>query len=531
MPVITTGLLSAPVPGMWRRIGLISDDGTLHGLDDDHLVGQLEEIGIPRHQLGFARVLQSWQRARVPPDIAFALWLLRQQHQARGCLYRRADLRVEESSPAIRYIQLAGDAGESPDTDPTLRQVIDWLLDRQLPDGSIPLVVAAGHGETGQTARTLRALDRMPGDVARVERGRMADYLLMSSRPQEVGMAWSYSNAEGTVVTGSTSLAVVALVERGCRDDIVRKALTYLLAAQDSEGGWAEVPGYCATVHNTFNVVRALHAARAADMLDDDPRPCLDAARRWFAAAIHRNAPRSTLDLAFSLRLAAEFDMLDDDRVDRLARRLAHRRRQTLNADADLYAETEISAIALLECSRHLDARPGGEDAWPWRWALPVISPPFLASEGYFYELLYGALGKQWWVHFVDRLAARNALERIAGLLFGTIAALGVVTDGVVAAFTLSRFDARHVAALAVVVVLVAAWIGVKAAARSLAVGSAWATVAAVGVAAILTWIFAGPTPVVPDLLPVVAVRWLVVDSVAFTTDRTGLLERLLPKP
>jgi hypothetical protein len=41
----------------------------------------------------------------------------------------------------------------------------------------------------------------------------------------------------------------------------------------------------------------------------------------------------------------------------------------------------------------------------------------------------------------------------------------------------------------------------------------------------------AGPTPLVPDLLPVVALRRLVVDAVAYTTDRTGLLERLLPKP
>jgi hypothetical protein len=278
-------------------------------------------------------------------------------------------------------------------------------------------------------------------------------------------------------------------------------------------------------------VVRALHAARAADMLDNDPGPCLDAARRWFDAALDQNGPRSTLDLAFSLRLAAQFDLLRDGRVERLARQLAHRRRQTLHADADLYAETEIAAIALLECSRQLDARPGGEDAWQWRWALPVISPPFLASEGYFYELLYGALGKRWWVRFVDRLVAGNVLERTAGLLFGTIATLGVVTDGVVAAFTLSQFDTRHLAAVAVVVVLVAAWIGVKAAARSLAVGSAWATVVAVGLAAVLTWIFAGPTPLVPDLLPVIALRWLVIDAVAFTADRTGLLERLLPKP
>ncbi|MCA1704897.1 MAG: hypothetical protein LC808_17175, partial [Actinobacteria bacterium] len=76
--IIATGLISTPVPGAWRRLGLISSDGLLSGLDERQLVGQLEELGIPRHHYGVVRAVQSWRRAAVPTDVAFALWLLRE---------------------------------------------------------------------------------------------------------------------------------------------------------------------------------------------------------------------------------------------------------------------------------------------------------------------------------------------------------------------------------------------------------------------------------------------------------------------
>ncbi|MGH3926452.1 MAG: prenyltransferase/squalene oxidase repeat-containing protein, partial [Pseudonocardiaceae bacterium] len=267
MPVVATGMLSSPVPGIWRRLSLISEDGSIKGLRDDRLIGQLEDLGIPRHQLGLAHLLQSWQRASVPPDVALALWLLREQEDGHGCIYRKAAIPVEESSPAIRYIQLAGEVGETQDTDPTLRRVVTWLLDRQLPDGSIPLIISAGHGETGQTSRSLRALGRL-GDPALEEHlAAMCSYLRSTAITQPVGHAWSYSKLEQTVVTGSTSLAVLALIERGVRDETVTEGLRFLLATQDSSGGWAEVPGYRPTVHNTFNAIRTLGAAQAVGLL------------------------------------------------------------------------------------------------------------------------------------------------------------------------------------------------------------------------------------------------------------------------
>lgn len=248
MPAVATGVLSAPVPGIWRRLSLISRDGTIAGLADDDLVGQLEEVGIPRHQHGVVYALKSWQRERIPPDVALALWLLREQENGQGLIYRRSTNPVEESSPAIRYIQLAAAANETRESDPTLDRVVSWLLDRQLPNGSIPPAIVVGEGETGQTARTLRALCLL-ADPAFSERiASIRDYLVNTARPQPSGVAWACFPQDHTVVTGATSLAVTALVEHGAVDDVVRQGLRYLLASQDRSGGWAEVPGEGPTI-------------------------------------------------------------------------------------------------------------------------------------------------------------------------------------------------------------------------------------------------------------------------------------------
>lgn len=530
MPIVITGLLSSPVPGMWRRLALISDDGTLGGFVDDRLVGQFEELGIPRHQLGLARLLQSWQQARVPPDVAFALWLLREQHQAQGCLYRRSNLPVAETSPAIRYIQLAGTLGESSTTDPTLHALIQWLLDQQQPDGSVPLIVASGHGETGQTSRSLRVLHRLGDPALRERLDDMADYLLRTRRPQEVGAAWSYSEFESTVVTGSTSLALTALMEYGDRGQCVKDGLRYLVDVQDPAGGWAEVGGYGPTVQNTFTAVRALRTAEQSGLADKETTAALAAAEEWFTRSVRWTIPRSTLDLAFALRLAVQLDLLDRERTERLALSLVHRRRETLRSTADLYADTELAAIALLECSQEIDKGPTA-DRWAWRWKLPALPPPFMSRGTYFYDLLYSVVNRRWWVRFVDWLVGGKILEHTASLLFGTVVALGVVNPDLTDPFALSTFDARRSIAFVLMLVLVIAWIGVKATARSLATGSLWSTIGAIVLAVATTWVLAGSTPLLPDLLTVMAMRWLVIDGVAFTADRSGLLNRLLPKP
>jgi hypothetical protein len=533
VPVVLTGLLSVPVPGVWRRLSLISADGTLKGLEGAQLIGGLDELGIPRHQHGIVRVMQSWRRACVPPDVALALWLLREQCDGSGCLYRNADIHIEESSSAIRYIQLAATLGETLDSDSTLRVLVEWLLDRQLPDGSIPLVISSGQGEVGQTARTLRALHALNEPSLAKHLTRMTEFLQTAAFPQTVGVAWSYSNVERTAVTGATSLATLALIEQGVRDEVVEGGLHYLLDAQSNNGGWAEIPGFRTTIHNTFNAVRTLRTANAAGVLgSEDTNLAIDSSRRWFLNITRHRTRLPTLELSFLLRLAVQLRLLqaESTRVERLALELTRRRRQTLSTSADLYGETEIMAIALLECSRQLDRLPDGSQNWAWRWKLQAVPPPFLCPEAYFYELMYGVLDARWWVKTVDALARVSFVERVAGVLLGTIAALGIANEELTAAFAITDFDTRGVLGIAVVVVLVMAWLGVRAAARLAASGTAWVSVAALVVALAITWIVSPPSQAFPGLLSVVALRWLIIDVVAFTADRSGLLKRLVPK-
>jgi hypothetical protein len=289
------------------------------------------------------------------------------------------------------------------------------------------------------------------------------------------------------------------------------------------------VPGYPPRIHNTFNVVRALRAGEAAGLLPEDAGPYLERARHWYLKAIRR-IPRSTLDLAFAVRLAVELDLLLVARVERLARHLIRRRRQILSPTADMYAETEIGAIALLECSRQLERAPDGHARWLWRWNLPTLPPPFLCPGAYFYELLYSAFKVRWWIRTVDTLVGASLLDHAAGLLLGMIATLGIVDDYVTGVLATGRADLRGVLTVTLTGVLLLLWFGVKATARSSALHALSTSVGSLMAAVTFTWILLTPAPFFPAVVTLVGLRWLVIDIVAFTANASGLLDRLLPK-
>lgn len=529
-PVVATGLISAPVPGAWRRLNLISDNGLLTDLDDEQLIGRLEELGIPRHHYGLARAVQSWRRAAVPPDVALALWMLRAQVKPDGELSRHQDTPAEDTGGAIRYLQLALAAGETGATDPMVPAVAQWLLDRQLPDGSIPANLGFGLGEAGTTGRVLRLLTRLdePAFAPHVER--MRQWLTDTAIRGETGAAWAYSRVERTAVTGATSHVALALLELDPTDPLIVECLRFLVAAQDSSGGWSEVPGYAPTIHNTFNVVRVVRSARLAGLVTEaDAERVLAAATTWFLRHIRRR--RSTPDtaaLAFALRLAAELDVLTVPAVEKLAQRLLEQRRNWLNPAADLYAETEIAALALLECSRHLDAKHRPDAVWPWRWALPALPPPFLYRTTYLYDLLYSAFRARWWVGAIDRLASTSMVERTLGVLLGTITALGIVDDYVTSVFAALRVDARGVFTVTAILVLLCLWLLLKASWTSSIWHALLDSVSPLTVAVLLTWVFYAPSPFYPSLVAFVGLRWLVIDVIAFTANNSGLLNSLL---
>jgi hypothetical protein len=217
-------------------------------------------------------------------------------------------------------------------------------------------------------------------------------------------------------------------------------------------------------------------------------------------------------------------------RVERLARHLIRRRRQILSPTADMYAETEIAAIALLECSRQLESQPGGHARWSWRWDLPTLAPPFLCPGAYLYELLYSAFKTRWWIRTVDTLVGASLLDQAAGLLLGGIATLGIVDDYVTGVLATGRADLRGVLTVTLTSALLVLWFGLKATTRSSALRALSTSIGSLMAAVTLTWILFTPAPFFPAVITLVGLRWLVIDIVAFTADASGLLDRLLPK-
>jgi prenyltransferase beta subunit len=528
VPVVTTGTITTPVLGAWRRLSLISSDGSLAGLDIQQLFGRLEEFGIPAHQHPFARTLLSWRQARIPPDAAFALWLIRQRQDADGCIYRLTDSPICEGGPAIRYVQLATAVGEDLQTDSVLRKAVQWLLDQQLSDGSISDLMVTERGEAGSTARTLRALSRLRDPSLAEPLARMSSYLERTAVKQMTGVGWPQREGDSDAVVAATSLATLALIESESDSALISEALDFLLSAQNPSGGWPAIRGYEDSLQSTFNAMRTILAAKTAGILNGDLSPVLASTRKWLLHWLKHRPPQTTIDIAFALRLVNLLDLLHLKPSERLAIDLLRRRRQTLSANADLYADTEIMALALVECSHRLDQSPLGYNLWPWRWALPALPPPFLVRAAHFYEVLYGAFRARWWLRTVDFIARASLVEGVAGLLLGVIAALGVVDGRLTSAFTFVPRSGRSVVATVSASLLVLLWLGVRAAARSAAESMLWTSAAALAIALTVMWILDGSGPT-PRMVPVIAVYWLIIDVVSFTADRSGLLDRLLP--
>jgi hypothetical protein len=529
--VVATGLVTTPVPGTWQRLGLISSNGLLTGLSERQLIGQLEELGIPRHLYGVVRAVRSWQRAGIPTDVAFALWLLRDSIPGEGeGIPRRRGAQAEDTGATIRFLQLALAAGETTSSDPAIAMLATWLVGRQAEDGGVPANLAVPHGEVGTTARALRVLNGLHDQRLAESKQHMRRFLIDHSVAVGDGRAWSYGDEAVTPVTGATSLAGLALLEIDGDVQFSSEVARFLIVAQNSDGGWSEVPGHQSTIHNTFNVVRYLCAARKMGAIDDNADTVFNRAKVWFLRQLRQRTPRAVLDLAYALRLAVRLDLCENSATERIAERLCGRRNIFLASEADLYAETEIAAISILELSRHVDAGVKPPPCWDWRWALPAIPPPFLRRTAYLYELLYGLFPARPWIRVVDYLVNVAAVDRLAALLLGALAALGIVDDFVTESMHNLGDGIRGVVAVTFLAGMAAAWLAVKSCAYSSALRALHTGLWSLGVSALMTWLVYTPAPIFPSVIALVCLRWLVVDVVAHTVDASGLLDRMLPR-
>jgi prenyltransferase beta subunit len=529
---VPTGMISSPPLGVWHRLGLLSRHGSLRDMDPGDLVGKLDEVGIARHHYGLARAVGSWQQGDVPPGVALALWFLRLAQHADGGFGRFFLAAPEDTGPTIRYIQLAVAYGETMSGDEHLARAVGWLLKCQQPDGSIPANLGFGYGEAGTTARAVRALQRIDDPEVAECVDRMCEYLLRAVVLQESGVAWTYSKVERIPVTGATSLAALALLERGVQSDVPFEACRYLRSCQAPTGGWAEVPGHSPTIHNSFNVLRTLFATEGSELVQQGFVESRDRAARWLLNLLGRQRARSVSDAAFGLRLCVTLDLLGRREAHQLGRFLSRRLDYCLSDSADLYADTEITAIALAECAQALRPptnRPVGP--WAWLWALPPTPPPFLRHSSYFYDLLYSASRRRVWVRCVDFLARMRLAEAFVALLLGMVVSLGTVDDRVIAAYVSHQSGWRAVFVLLAESALLLGWMLIKVAIRRTIRGILTGTLASVLVSvAILVFL----TATISSRLSaanLVVLQALVIDVIAFTADSSGLLNRLFARP
>jgi hypothetical protein len=323
---------------------------------------------------------------------------------------------------------------------------------------------------------------------------------------------------------------MLALLELGGDETLVSEGVQFLLSAQHDRGGWSEVPGHTSTVHNTFNVVRTLIAVRTADLAGADVDAALERVVNCYRRMVRSRYPAKTIDVAHLVRLAVQLKLTHDKATERVAVRLCRQRARILSTSADLYAETEISAIAMLECSHELErSGSGAAPRWPWRWELPRLPPPFLFRATYLHESLYGLLRTRWWIKIVDRLVDSKIVDRIAGLLLGTVAALGLADEFVVRALgTVS--EVRGFTAAVLLALIAVVWLTIKSCAYSSLLHAARASLWSFAAAVVLTWIVFVPLPIFPAVMGLVALRWLIIDIIAHTADASGLLDRMLPR-
>jgi squalene-hopene/tetraprenyl-beta-curcumene cyclase len=229
-----------------------------------------------------------------PSDLADAAplrdWLVAQQHR---------DPHVYTDSPpgGWAWTDLSGGVPDADDTsgallallrlgvprsDASIRAAARWLVGLQNRDGGWP-TFCRGWGKLpfdrsapDVTAHAIRALRLSAADDPAASRSvaRAIDYLRRAQRADGSWLPLWFGNQlapdKSNPVYG-TSRVLLALTDP--RDPSARRALDFLLATQNSDGGWGGAPGVASSVEETALAVRALVAR------PDDPA-AVAAARR-----------------------------------------------------------------------------------------------------------------------------------------------------------------------------------------------------------------------------------------------------------
>jgi squalene-hopene/tetraprenyl-beta-curcumene cyclase len=200
---------------------------------------------------------------------------------------------------------------------------VGWLLDLQNRDGGIPTfcrgwgTLPFDRSSCDLTAHALRAwtlwADALDPTVQRRVRAaihRSVGFLADVQRPDGAFVPLWFGNQHalleenpvfgtGRVIAG---LATIAGRDEPGTDSILDRAVSWLLRAQNDEGGWGAAPALPPTIEESAVAISGLAAAARSGRCGDDARAAVDRGAAWLIAATHggRTFPASPLGLYFA---------------------------------------------------------------------------------------------------------------------------------------------------------------------------------------------------------------------------------------
>lgn len=205
---------------------------------------------------------------------------------------------ADDTAGALLALRNLGEL--TPEVDEAARAGVGWLLGIQNRDGGIP-TFCRGWGKLPfdrsapeLTAHALRAWsawrDRLPNQLASKVDGaatRAENYLRSSQSP---GGSWTplwFGNQHAPDEANPThgTARVLQALAAAPATESTRRAVAWLLAAQNQDGGWGGAPGVASSIEETCQAVHALSVVQPL------PSAAVASALSWLAKATDTGQP------------------------------------------------------------------------------------------------------------------------------------------------------------------------------------------------------------------------------------------------
>lgn len=390
----------------WRRAAFIIHKKTKPGLilnpdQDLQFRDDLDRFGLVVEAWIDFRILANWISKGVPiPLIAMLDYILSNQNHDGSW---SVDGVIPSSGATIRSLEICALLGfELPN-----KQVTKGLhyLKNALKDGGLqsPGPITGAPIEIGTTARCLHTASMLQPDSRTITN--IKNYLENAIFHDGNLACWHTdkklpSTDEG--ITGSSGLALHALLKTGSENSSLPSAVRWLVQMQNSDGGWSELKDGPSNVDNTFNVLRALKVAVQKDGNVDGLKEALRKGQNYVLKKSHiaRKAQISNLAMLLRARLLFIDDPYDVE-IMRVLEAITDRVDEWYSPKAPFYNAVLIVGLALVEwlCmaksagNPYAHQRRNKDKALTFLFNFPVQMPSFYpGSKGGFVEKMLNGL-------------------------------------------------------------------------------------------------------------------------------------------